>query len=120
MCGRDQLSRLSGRGSTTETSTPANNPLFDEVERDPISERTHEALAKARSSGKKLERPKGSLGVSRLDGKEDNTRRFLELGVSITAIYIGKVQNINPTRNARQPRRQILCFVGRDQEHCWT
>ena len=27
-------------------------------------------------------RPKGSLGVSRLDGKEDEIRRFLELGVS--------------------------------------
>ena len=28
-------------------------------------------LARARSSGRKLGRPKGSLGVSRLDGKED-------------------------------------------------
>ena len=45
--------------------------LFAEVERDLISERTREGLAKARSSGKKLGRPKGSLGVSRLDGKED-------------------------------------------------
>ena len=31
-------------------------------------------------------RPKGSLGASRLDGKEDEIRRFLELGVSKTAI----------------------------------
>ena len=30
--------------------------------------------------------PKGSLGVSRLDGKEDEIRHFLELGVSKTAI----------------------------------
>ena len=44
--------------------------LFAEVERDLISERTREGLAKARASGKKLGRPKGSLGVSRLDGKE--------------------------------------------------
>ena len=29
---------------------------------------------------------RGSLGVSRLDGKEDEIRRFLELGVSKTAI----------------------------------
>ena len=36
-----------------------------------ISERTREGLARARSSGRKLGRPKGSLGVSRLDGKED-------------------------------------------------
>ena len=45
--------------------------LFAEVERDLISERTREGLARARSSGRNLGRPKGSLGVSRLDGKED-------------------------------------------------
>ena len=59
--------------------------LFAEVERDLISERTREGLAKARASGRKLGRPKGSLGVSRLDGKEDEIRHFLELGVSKTA-----------------------------------
>ena len=56
------------------------------VERDLISERTREGLARARASGKKLGRPKGSLGVSRLDGKEDEIRRFLKLGVSKSAI----------------------------------
>ena len=60
--------------------------LFAEVERDLISERTREGLAKAGASGRKLGRPKGSLGVSRLDGKEDEIRHFLELGVSKTAI----------------------------------
>ena len=45
-----------------------------------------DALAKARASGRKLGRPKGSLGVSRLNGKENDIRRFLELGVSKTAI----------------------------------
>ena len=45
-----------------------------------------DALAKARSAGRKLGRPKVSLGVSRLNGKEDDIRRFLELGVSKTAI----------------------------------
>ena len=60
--------------------------LFAEVGRDLISERTREGLAKARASGRKLGRPKGSLGVSRLGGKEDDIRRFLELGVSKTAI----------------------------------
>ena len=38
--------------------------LFAEVERDLISERTREGLAQARASGRKLGRPKGSLGVS--------------------------------------------------------
>ena len=42
--------------------------LFADVERDLISERTREGLARARASGKKLGRPKGTLGVSRLDG----------------------------------------------------
>ena len=61
-----------------------------------LSERTREGLARARSSGRKLGRPKGSLGVSRLDGKEDEIRRFLELGVSKTAIRQdhGRVQGL--------------------------
>ena len=54
--------------------------LFAEVERDLISERTREGLAKARASGRKLGRPKGSLGVSRLNGKEDDIRRFPRAG----------------------------------------
>ena len=40
----------------------------------------------ARASGRTLGRPKGALGGSRLTGKEDDIRRFLELGVSKTAI----------------------------------
>ena len=60
--------------------------LFAEAERDLISERTREGLAKARASGKKLGRPKGSLGVSRLDGREDEIRHFLNLGVSKSSI----------------------------------
>ena len=69
--------------------------LFAEVERDLISERTREGLARARSSGRKLGRPKGSLGVSRLDGKEGEIRRFLELGVSKTAI--AKITGVSRT-----------------------
>ena len=60
--------------------------LFAEVERDLISERTREGLAKARASGSEARAPEGFASVSRLDGKEDEIRRFLELGVSKTAI----------------------------------
>ena len=60
--------------------------LFADVERDLISERTREGLAKARASGAKLGRPKGALGVSRLDGREDEIRQFLTLGVSKSSI----------------------------------
>ena len=60
--------------------------LFAEIERELISERTREGLAKARASGKKLGRPKGSLGTSRLDGREDEIRKLLDLGVSKSAV----------------------------------
>ncbi len=60
--------------------------LFAEVERDLISERTKEGLAKARASGKTLGRPKGALGQSRLSGKEEEIQAFLVKGVSKSAI----------------------------------
>ena len=60
--------------------------LFAEVERELISERTREGLAKAKASGKKLGRPKGSLGTSRLDGRGDEIRKLLDLGVSKSAV----------------------------------
>ena len=58
------------RDIQTKVMTTTLFALFAEVERDLISERTREGLARARSSGRKLGRPKGLLGVSRLDGKE--------------------------------------------------
>ncbi len=45
--------------------------------------------------GRKLGRPKGSLGVSRLDGREDDIRRFLEMGVS--KIAIAKLTGVSRT-----------------------
>ena len=48
--------------------------LFAEVERDLISERTKEGLAAAKAKGKLLGRPKGALGTSKLDGKEQDIR----------------------------------------------
>lgn len=60
--------------------------LFAEAERELISERTREGLAKAKASGKNLGRPKGSLGTSRLDGREDEIRKLLDPGVSKSAV----------------------------------
>ena len=78
--------RIEGRQDIQSKVMTTLFALFAEVERDLISERTREGLAKARASGKKLGRPKGSLGVSRLDGKEQDIRHFLRLGVSKSAI----------------------------------
>jgi len=60
--------------------------LFAEIERDLLSQRTKEGLAAAKARGKILGRPKGQLGKSRLDGKEDQIREFLKHGVAKAAI----------------------------------
>jgi len=60
--------------------------LFSEIERDLISERTKEGLKRARAQGKLLGRPKGTLGKSKLDGQEQEIKKYLELGVNKTNI----------------------------------
>ena len=60
--------------------------LFAEVERDLISERIREGLAKAKVFGKQLGRPPGSLGKSRLDGREAEILGYLDSGVSKASI----------------------------------
>lgn len=60
--------------------------LFAEIERELISLRTKEGLAAARASGKCLGRPKGKLGHSKLNGKEEEIQRLLKLKVSKSSI----------------------------------
>ena len=69
--------------------------LFAEVERDLISERTKEGLAAARARGRLLGRPKGSLGTSKLDGKEGEIRMLLEKEVSKASI--AKIVGVSST-----------------------
>src|SRR3954470_7680048 len=69
--------------------------LFAEVERDLISERTKEGLAAVRAQGRLLGRPKGSLGASKLDGKEGEIRMLLEKEVSKASI--AKILGVSPT-----------------------
>jgi DNA invertase Pin-like site-specific DNA recombinase len=57
-----------------------------EIERDLISQRTKEALARRKAEGKTLGRPKGSYGVSKLDQYEDEIRRLSSHGVPKAAI----------------------------------
>ena len=69
--------------------------LFAEVERDLISERTKEGLAAARAAGRLLGRRKGSLGKSKLDGKEGEIRLLLEKKVSKASI--AKIVGVSST-----------------------
>jgi DNA invertase Pin-like site-specific DNA recombinase len=69
--------------------------LFAEIERDLISERTKEGIAAARAKGKTIGRPKGSLGKSKLDGKEEEIRSLLNKEVGITSI--AKIMGVSRT-----------------------
>jgi DNA invertase Pin-like site-specific DNA recombinase len=60
--------------------------LFAEIERDLISERTKQGLAAARAKGKLLGRPKGTLGKSKLNGKEEDIKDLLKKKVSKASI----------------------------------
>ena len=60
--------------------------LFAELERDLNSLRTKEALAALKREGKRLGRPKGIVGKSRLDGKELEISKLVGLKVSKTSI----------------------------------
>ncbi|MBV9481490.1 MAG: hypothetical protein JO249_12170 [Acidobacteria bacterium] len=68
--------------------------LSAEIERFMIPSRTTEALARWKSEGKRLGRPKGSLArQTKLTGKEDLIREYLEKGISQTVI--AKLLDVN-------------------------
>ena len=67
--------------------------LFAEIERDLIAERTREGLAAAKAKGNLPGRPKGSLGQSRLDGKEAEIR--ILLGKQVSKASIAKIMDVS-------------------------
>ncbi|MBF0303951.1 MAG: recombinase family protein, partial [Desulfamplus sp.] len=60
--------------------------LFAEIERDLISERTKEGLARVKAEGRNLGRPKGALGKSKLDSKQKEIQTYLQKRVNKTSI----------------------------------
>jgi DNA invertase Pin-like site-specific DNA recombinase len=67
--------------------------LFAEIERDLISERTKEGLARARAEGKLLGRPKGP-GKSKLDPYKEEIIALLKTGSTKT--YLAKKYGVTP------------------------
>ncbi len=81
--------------------------LFAEIERDLLSQRTKEGLARAKKEGVILGRPKGSLSESKLDGREDEIGKYLKLGLNKTAIA-KLVECSRPTLNNFIKTRKIV------------
>jgi putative DNA-invertase from lambdoid prophage Rac len=68
--------------------------LSAEIERAMISSRTKEALARKKSEGKRLGRPKGRLSsVTKLSGTEDLIREYLQKKIPQTVI--ARLLNVN-------------------------
>lgn len=76
--------------------------LSAEIERQLISQRTKEALARKKSEGMKLGRPKGSLSThTKLSGKEQQIKELLDKKISYTAI--GRILGVH--------RKTVKSFV---------
>ncbi len=60
--------------------------MASEIERDLISQRTREAIARRKLEGKPVGRPKGSYGVSKLDKHKGQIQEMIGKGVGIASI----------------------------------
>jgi DNA invertase Pin-like site-specific DNA recombinase len=69
--------------------------MFASLESQLVSQRTKEALANLKEKGKKIGRPKGSLGKSKLDGRKAEIKRLLVLQVSKASI--AKIMGVSRT-----------------------
>ena len=85
--------RLAGKQDLQSKIMVTMISLFAEIERDLISERTKEGLARARANGKLLGRPKGP-GKSKLDIHKEEIIALLKTGSSKT--YLSKKYKVTP------------------------
>lgn len=81
--------------------------LSADIERQLISQRTKEALARKKSEGKKLGRPKGSLSKeTKLSGKEQQIIELLDKKVSYSAI--GRIMGVNRLTVSQFVKSRVL------------
>jgi DNA invertase Pin-like site-specific DNA recombinase len=73
-------------GSMQSTITDTILGLAAQIERELISSRTKEALAKCKASGLKLGRPKGQAEILKLDDRREEIITYLKKGINRTAI----------------------------------
>lgn len=105
ICIKQGLKLLDGKQDLQSKVIIATFGIFAEVERDLISERTKEGLINARANGKVIGRPKGKIGKSKLDGKEQEIKSYLEKKVSkvsiarILGVSANNLQHYLRTRN---------------------
>jgi DNA invertase Pin-like site-specific DNA recombinase len=92
---KENLRIMNGEQDLQTKITVALFGLMGEVERDLISQRTKEGLAKAKANGRKAGRPKGSTGKSKLDGYEQEIMGYLNKGISQASI--ARLIEVSPT-----------------------
>ncbi len=104
ICLKENIT-LSGRDDIQTKEMITTFSLFANIERDLISERTKEGLVKARFEGKLLGRPKGTIGKSKLDGKEKEIKEYLAKRVNraniarIFSVSFPTIENFIKSRN---------------------
>jgi DNA invertase Pin-like site-specific DNA recombinase len=106
ICLKENIT-LNGKADAQTKAMVTMFSLFAKIERALISERTKEGLAKARFEGKLLGRPKGTIGKSKLDGKEKEIKGYLAKKVNranlarIYGVSFPTIENFIKSRNLR-------------------
>ena len=99
--------RLDGEQDLQAKVTITVFALLAELERDLISMRTKEGLAAAKARGKEPGRPRGSLGQSKLDGKEVEIQELLQK--DIPKASIAKLLGVGRTTLTNFVKTRQLC-----------